>query len=59
MFHNVYLFCLKIMCYMYVSLLFSGACYSLVAPTPVINPEIVATSSSALALLGLSDENVR
>ena len=57
MFHNVYLFCLKIMCY--VSLLFSGACYSLVAPTPVINPEIVATSSSALALLGLSDENVR
>lgn len=35
-----------------------GACFSLVEPTPVENPEVVAHSKSALALLGVKEEDI-
>ncbi|CAM9648022.1 unnamed protein product [Laminaria digitata] len=34
----------------------ANACFSIVAPTPVVKPVLVAASSSALGLLGLSAE---
>lgn len=37
----------------------SGACYSLVDPTPVDNPELVAYSSDALRLIGLTEDAIR
>ena len=35
-----------------------GACYSLVKPTPLINPSLVAVSIPALNLLGLTADEV-
>ena len=35
-----------------------GACYSLVKPTPLINPSLVAVSIPALSLLGLTADEV-
>ena len=34
----------------------ANACFSVVAPTPVVNPVLVAASNSALGLLGLDAE---
>jgi uncharacterized protein YdiU (UPF0061 family) len=36
-----------------------GACFSRVAPTPVENPRVVCSSPEALALLGISEEDVK
>ena len=35
-----------------------GACYSLVNPTPVKNPQLVSASADALNLLGLDIKEV-
>ena len=37
----------------------AGACFSLVDPTPVENPTLVAHSTSALSLLGLSEGDIQ
>ena len=37
----------------------NGACFSLVEPTPVKNPVVVAYSSEALGLLGIKDDDIK
>ena len=36
-----------------------NAIFSRVVPTPVLNPQLVATSSSALELIGIAKEDTR